>query len=106
MEIPTLEDITHELTEYGLSLTEVEIYLALLRLKGGKASDVSQISKVPRTEVYRIAGKLQKMGLIEAALERPVIFQPVQPVQPEKLVETFFSNITEKMAKLEEKRKS
>lgn len=101
MRIQTFDDIASELTEYGLSLNEVEIYLALLRLGSGKVSDVSQISKVPRTEVYRIAGKLQKMGLIEATLERPVIFQPIPP---EKLVENLLSNITEKMGKLREKK--
>jgi sugar-specific transcriptional regulator TrmB len=97
----TFDKTAYELTAYGLSLNQAKIYLALLRLGRGKASDVSRLSKVPRAEVYRVVDKLQKMGLIEATLERPVMFQPVRP---DKLVEILLNNLTEKMAKLTEKR--
>ncbi len=51
------------------------MYLAALRLGFASASKISKASEVRREEVYRTLPKLEKSGLIERVLGRPVKFR-------------------------------
>jgi sugar-specific transcriptional regulator TrmB len=70
--LPAFEDSARKLSEFGLTPYEAKVYLAAVRLGPTSASKVSKIAKIRREEVYRTLPKLEKVGLIDRILGRPV----------------------------------
>ncbi|MFX1261433.1 MAG: MEDS domain-containing protein [Promethearchaeota archaeon] len=66
------EDSARKLSEFGLTPYEAKVYLAAVKLGPTSASKVSKIAKIRREEVYRTLPKLEKVGLIDRILGRPV----------------------------------
>lgn len=65
------------LQELGLSSYEAQVFVALHQLGTGTAQDVSQISDVPRSQVYGAADDLASRGLLEVVESAPKAFRPV-----------------------------
>ena len=63
------------LVDHGLTHLEAKIYLSLVRLKKANVRVISKCSNVSRQDIYRVMPKLQKMGLIEKIIARPVLYQ-------------------------------
>ena len=63
---------TDLLLNLGLSLNQAKVYLAILKLKKPVAKQISKFSKVRREEVYRTLPSLEKMGLIERLMGKPM----------------------------------
>lgn len=59
------------LCEFGLTLNQARVYLAICQLGIAQVGKVSRVSRVRREDVYRILPKLEKMGLIEKILSTP-----------------------------------
>ncbi len=72
-----VSDIVSELQEYGLTRNEARVLVFLAKTGPSKASDVARAVQINRTETYRTIRNLQRRGLVEATLERPVRFQSV-----------------------------
>ena len=72
-----LNDIVAELQEYGLTRNEARVLFFLAKTGPSKASEIAHEVQVNRTETYRTIRNLQRRGLVEATLERPVRFQSV-----------------------------
>jgi sugar-specific transcriptional regulator TrmB len=53
-----------ELIEYGLSVKEVDIYLALLKAGDSTAARLSELTGVRRSTVYEVLESLKKRGLV------------------------------------------
>lgn len=70
-------DIVAELQEYGLTRNEARVLVFLAKAGPSKASEVARAAQINRTETYRTIRNLQRRGLVEATLERPVRFQSV-----------------------------
>lgn len=70
-------DIVAELQEYGLTRNEARVLIFLAKTGVAKASEVARAVQINRTETYRTIRNLQRRGLVEATLERPVRFQSV-----------------------------
>ena len=70
-------DIVAELQEYGLTRNEARVLVFLAKIGPAKASEVAHNVQINRTETYRTIRNLQRRGLVEATLERPVRFQSV-----------------------------
>ncbi len=70
-------DIVAELQEYGLTRNEARVLVLLAKAGPSKASEVARAAQINRTETYRTIRNLQRRGLVEATLERPVRFQSV-----------------------------
>ncbi len=70
-------DIVAELQEYGLTRNEARVLVFLAKAGPSKASEVARATQINRTETYRTIRNLQRRGLVEATLERPVRFQSV-----------------------------
>ncbi|MHA2313535.1 MAG: TrmB family transcriptional regulator [Candidatus Thorarchaeota archaeon] len=68
----TFEDSAKMLSEFGLTPYEAKVYLAAARLGPTSASKISKVAKIRREEVYRTLPKLEKAGLIDRILGRPV----------------------------------
>lgn len=56
-----------DLTKY-----EAELYVALIQMKEGTASEISRIAQIPRARIYDVAQKLVSKGLIEIVNSRPL----------------------------------
>lgn len=61
----------------GLSNYEARVFVALQRLGGGTAREVSELSTVPRSQVYGAADDLAEKGLVEVVEASPKAYRPV-----------------------------
>jgi len=77
IQVQSLNDIVAELQEYGLTRNEARVLVFLAKTGPSKASEVARAVQINRTETYRTIRNLQRRGLVEATLERPVRFQSV-----------------------------
>jgi sugar-specific transcriptional regulator TrmB len=75
--VQAVGDIVAELQEYGLTRNEARVLVFLAKTGPAKASEVAHNVQINRTETYRTIRNLQRRGLVEATLERPVRFQSV-----------------------------
>jgi len=66
------DENTDLLLGLGLSLNQARMYLAILKLEKTAVGQVAKFSKVRREDVYRILPTLEKMGLIERLLGKPM----------------------------------
>ncbi len=72
--VESLEVIKGALNGLGLSKNEIRVYLCLARSGMLKASEVSGVLSLHRTETYRILRDLEKMGLVSSVFEKPLKF--------------------------------
>ncbi len=77
VQVQAVADIVAELQEYGLTRNEARVLVFLAKTGPSKASEVARAVQINRTETYRTIRNLQRRGLVEATLERPVRFQSV-----------------------------
>ena len=73
--IKLLDEHIKTLTQLGLSHRQAKVYLSLLISGMSTAQMISQVSKVPRQDVYAVVAILEKMGLCEKAITKPVMFR-------------------------------
>jgi len=62
------------LLELGLTDLEAKVYLALIQLGESKAAEICKLSKVTRTDIYRVLSELAERGLVEKTITKPLIF--------------------------------
>ncbi len=65
------------LVDFGLTLNQAKLYVALLRLGTATASAITKTSKLRREIIYRVAPKLEEMGLLERVLGHPTKFRAI-----------------------------
>ncbi|HEX2021584.1 MAG TPA: helix-turn-helix domain-containing protein [Candidatus Thermoplasmatota archaeon] len=75
--MPITPERVSKLREFGLSEYASRTYLALLDLGTAEARDISGISKVPASKVYRILEQLHEKGLVVILPEFPRKYAPV-----------------------------
>jgi len=68
---------TQVLTDLGLTLVQTKIYLVLAEFPGLKVSEISEKAKVARPDVYSTLSSLNKKGLVEKILEKPLKYNAV-----------------------------
>jgi len=73
----TQSDVIESLETLGLSNYEAQVLVALQRLGTGTAEDVSEVSDVPRSQVYGAADDLAERGLLEVLESSPKAYRPV-----------------------------
>jgi sugar-specific transcriptional regulator TrmB len=95
--LTVFEDSAKKLSEFGLTPYEAKVYLAAVRLGPTSASNISKHAKIRREEVYRTLPKLEKAGLIDRVLGRPVKIRAM----PLKDALNFLINRKEERAKQE-----
>lgn len=59
------EKLRQELGRWGFSDTEIDVYLAMLEIGEGVASDVADRAGVSSRHVYRVAGRLEERGFVD-----------------------------------------
>ncbi|HMK83204.1 MAG TPA: helix-turn-helix domain-containing protein [Candidatus Bathyarchaeia archaeon] len=71
------EEVTKQLSDFGLSDKEANIYLALLRSGKARAGEIARKLQLNRMIVYRVLTKLQERELVKATMEKPMKFIPI-----------------------------
>jgi HTH-type transcriptional regulator, sugar sensing transcriptional regulator len=66
-----------KLMDHGLTEYQARAYLTLLDLGAATASQVSPLSKVPRTRIYTTMRQLHQKGLVQILPETPLRYEPV-----------------------------
>jgi sugar-specific transcriptional regulator TrmB len=61
----------------GLTSYEAKVFIALHRVGGGTAREVSQVTDVPRSQVYSAAESLADRGLVDVQQSNPIQYRPV-----------------------------
>jgi sugar-specific transcriptional regulator TrmB len=67
------------LARLGLTTYEARVFVALQKLGSGTASDVADVSEVPRSQVYGAAEGLEERGLVETRQSTPTVYRPADP---------------------------
>lgn len=94
-----LRSITVEnLTALGLSEYAARTLVALTRIDGGSARDVSEASAVPRTRVYDAVDELAERGLVSVTESHPKRFSPASP---QRIRRAFFREYVPRLAAIE-----
>ncbi len=98
-------DVEEVLESFGLSGYQVKVLLALLQCGEGKASDIAQLSGVPRAKVYSVLDQLVNAGLADKRPGRPTYYRAKKP---EEILERLKFNVEieckEKIKKIEERK--
>ncbi len=61
----------------GLTSCQARVYLTLVQSGISTVNAISKVSKVSRQDIYRLADSLQKLGLVEKIISRPVSFRAI-----------------------------
>jgi sugar-specific transcriptional regulator TrmB len=67
------------LKSLGLTLSQAKVYLALIKTKPPEVELISKLTNISRPDVYRALSKLQNLGIVEKAIERPQRYKAVPP---------------------------
>jgi sugar-specific transcriptional regulator TrmB len=95
------EDRTMELTRFGLTKLQAEVYVTLLRLDRSAAKDIARVCSIHRVEGYRILGELRRVGLIEQAFGSPAVFSAMPP---EEALAVLFNRLRDRVNALDASR--
>jgi len=71
--------ITESLKSLGLTKYEALVYVALLRASGATATELHELSGVPRASVYPVLERLAQKHLVSVSNTSPKRFNPVKP---------------------------
>lgn len=74
------------LKQLGLTTYEARVFVALQKLGGGTASEISSVVEVPRSQVYGAAEGLEERGLVETQQSTPTAYRPVPLEQARRLL--------------------
>ncbi len=73
----TLKDVENILCEFGLTITQAKIFLAITQLGFVPVREIARRSKVRREQIYRITPQLEELGLIVRGLDSPTRFYAI-----------------------------
>lgn len=78
-------DATEALTELGLSAYAARTFVGLQKLGVSTASDVADVTDVPRSQVYGAMDELEELGLVDVQKGSPKRYRPVGVKEAEEL---------------------
>ncbi len=71
------DEAVEALTALGLSAYAAETFVGLQKLGVGSASEVAQVTEVPRSQVYGATDELEALGLVDVHEGSPKRYRPV-----------------------------
>ncbi|MBT8508239.1 hypothetical protein AZH53_07460 [Methanomicrobiaceae archaeon CYW5] len=71
--------VKEHLKSLGLTKYEALVYIALLRVESASATEIHEISGVPRASVYPVLDKLMRKGLVSVSHSTPKRFTATPP---------------------------
>jgi len=75
----SFEEAAKELASFGLTGNQARAYISLVKLRVAPVSKIAKLSKIRREEVYRMMPKLERLGLVEKVLGKPIKYKSVPP---------------------------
>jgi sugar-specific transcriptional regulator TrmB len=78
-ESPNAADLMEALKSVGLTKYEALVYIALLRVEGATATEIHEISGVPRASVYPVLDRLIQKNLVIVSHSTPKRFRATPP---------------------------
>jgi len=75
--VPINQDRLRKMADHGLTEYQARVYLTLLDLGSATASQISPLSKVPRTRIYATMQQLHEKGLVQILPETPLRYKAV-----------------------------
>jgi sugar-specific transcriptional regulator TrmB len=78
-ESPNSADLTEALKSVGLTKYEALVYIALLKVEGATATEIHEISGVPRASVYPVLDRLIQKNLVIVSQSTPKRFRAIPP---------------------------
>ena len=99
-------ELSTELEKVGLTNYESRSYLAAVFLGGGKAEEIAEISLVPRTSAYKALESLSERGFVEKSKDRPMRFEPADPISLFGRLRGDLEGTFEEIAKIQESQAS
>jgi sugar-specific transcriptional regulator TrmB len=87
-----IDEYVSTLTDLGLSTTQAKLYLALAKLDGQTAQEISRTAEVARSDVYRVLAELEEAGFVEKIISKPERFRSIS-------VDDLVSNLIQKRIK-------
>ncbi len=75
-----IEGKIQTLTNLGLTIDQARLYLALLQCGPATARQLADATKIARPDIYRIIPTIEKQGMVEKLMTRPISFQAVPAV--------------------------
>lgn len=76
---PSFLSLTESLKSLGLTKYEALVYIGLLRVSGATATEIHEISGVPRASVYPVLDRLIQKNLVSVSHETPRRFDALPP---------------------------
>lgn len=73
------EQLTEALKSLGMTKYEALVYIGLLQFEGASATEIHEISGVPRASVYPVLNKLVHKGLAIVSNSTPKRFEAIPP---------------------------
>ncbi len=77
MDTGSFQQAVATLQDLGLTNTQAKVYLALINSGSSTIETIANLSKVARTDLYRITHELEKKGFVERVLDNPTQFKPI-----------------------------
>ena len=75
-----IEGKIQTLTNLGLTIDQARLYLALLQCGPATARQLANTSKIALPDIYRIIPTIEKQGMVEKLMTRPISYQAVPAV--------------------------
>jgi sugar-specific transcriptional regulator TrmB len=102
----SFEEAVKELASFGLTGNQARAYVALVQLRVASVRKIAQLSKIRREEIYRMMPKLERLGLVEKVLGKPIKYKSVPPKEALSILfKRERESAERKMAELAEKRR-
>jgi sugar-specific transcriptional regulator TrmB len=79
--LPELAQIYNTIQELGFTSYEAKAYVSLLQHHPVTRYELSKNSGVPRSAIYGVIKKLEKIGAVNALYSEPELYVPLQPEQ-------------------------
>lgn len=79
------------LEKLGMSTYQAKALISILKCGEAKASEISELSGIPRAKIYEVLDQLSDLGLVDKIPTRPVRFRARKP---EEIAERLRRNIT------------
>ncbi len=91
------------MVELGLTTSEAKVYLAAAKLGTATTTDVAAAAAKERSNTHHLLQRLEQLGLVEATLDTPTRFKPIELGEA---IDHLFSLQSVKFRRLDETRKA
>ena len=68
----SLDQLANRLSDFGITFNQARVYITAAQMGIASIKEISKKSNVPREEIYRLLPKLEKLGLLEKILGKPI----------------------------------